>query len=74
MKYTGTLHEFLRKSSVNVILRLGYKKTTFNKMKIVFYHLLFNFAKTFSISSSSVSAATGLLFTKVNVFLRPGPQ
>ena len=37
-------------------------------------YYFFNFAITFSMSSSSVRAATGRLFTNVNVFLRPGPQ
>lgn len=34
----------------------------------------FNLARTLSINSSSVSAATGRLLTNANVFLRPGPQ
>jgi hypothetical protein len=34
----------------------------------------FSFFMIFSMSSSSVNAATGRLFTNANVFLRPGPQ
>ncbi|MGE7950744.1 hypothetical protein [Lysinibacillus xylanilyticus] len=60
------------------IFNIKYAQENKNYLQLVKIALcftyFFNFAKTFSISSSSVNAATGRLFTKVNVFLRPGPQ
>ena len=60
------------------IFNIKYAQENKNYLQLVkiapCFTYFFNFAKTFSISSSSVNAATGRLFTKVNVFFRPGPQ
>lgn len=70
-------HGSIRRSSSS-IFHIKYAQENKNYLQLVKIALcftyFFNFAKTFSISSSSVNAATGRLFTKVNVFLRPGPQ
>lgn len=65
------------KSQSHKLIFLYYTKklsSIFMKIALNLVNYFFNFAITFSINSSSVNAFTGLPFTKVNVFLRPGPQ